>query len=96
MEQVSARLDWAAKGIAATDRKSENVVTIVHDDLAYTVDLEHMTRQVDDRPRPRTLRCTQVYRRESGEWKVVLRHADELPHKDDDQGRSPDPVKGRS
>jgi hypothetical protein len=39
-EQVSARLDWAAKGIASTDRRSENIVTIVHDDLAYTVDLE--------------------------------------------------------
>jgi len=38
-EQVSTRLDWAAQGIAATDRRSENVVTIVHDDLAYTVDL---------------------------------------------------------
>ncbi len=89
-EHVSARLDWAAKGIAATDRRSENIVTTVHDDLAFTVDLEHMIRHVGDRPEPRTLRCTQAYRRESGEWKVVLRHADELPRKDEDQGRSPD------
>jgi ketosteroid isomerase-like protein len=83
--QVSARLDWAAAGIRATDRAAENVVTVVGDDLAYTVDLEHMTRHVGDRPNPRTLRCTQVYRRENGEWKVILRHADELPLKDEQQ-----------
>jgi len=78
-EQVSARLDWAAEVIRATDRAAENVVTVVGDDLAYTVDLERMTRHVGDRPHPRTLRSTQVYRRGRGEWKVVLRHAEELP-----------------
>jgi hypothetical protein len=52
-------------------------------ELAYTVDLEHMTRRVGDRTQSRTLRCTQAYRRENGEWKVVLRHADELPGKDE-------------
>jgi ketosteroid isomerase-like protein len=84
-EQVSARLDWAAQGIQATDRVADNIVTVVGDDVAYTVDLEHMTRNVGSGPEPRTLRCTQVYRRENGEWKVVLRHADELPCKDDQQ-----------
>ncbi len=84
-ELVSARLDWAAKGIRATDRVAENIVTVVEDDLAYTVDLEHMTRHVGDQPQPGTLRCAQAYRRENGEWKVVLRHADELPHKDEQQ-----------
>ena len=84
-EQVSARLDWAAKGIASTDRSMENVVTVVSGDLAYTVDLEHMTRHVGGQPRPYTLRCTQAYRRESGEWKIVLRHADELLQKDEQQ-----------
>jgi ketosteroid isomerase-like protein len=84
-QEVAARLDWAAKGIKATDRVAENLVTVVGDDLAYTVDLEHMTRQVEDHAQPRTLRCTQVYRREDGEWKVVLRHADELPSRDEQQ-----------
>jgi ketosteroid isomerase-like protein len=83
--QVSARLDWAAEGIKATDRAAENVVTVVGNDVAYTVDLEHMTRLVGDHPKPRTLRCTQIYRRENGEWKVILRHADELPLKDEQQ-----------
>ena len=84
-QQVSARLDWAARGIKSTDRSAENVLTVVNDDLAYTVDLEHMTRHAGDQLVPRTLRCTQVYRREDGEWKVVLRHADELPRKDNQQ-----------
>jgi ketosteroid isomerase-like protein len=84
---VSARLDWAAHGIAASDRSVENVVTVVNHDLAYTVDLEHMIRHVGDRPQPRTLRCTQGYRHEGGTWKVVLRHADELPERDEHQGR---------
>ena len=54
--QVGARLDWASKGLAATDRSEENIVTVVGDDLGYTVDLEHMTRHVGGRPRPYTLR----------------------------------------
>jgi ketosteroid isomerase-like protein len=63
----------------------ENVVTVADDNLAYTVDLEHMIRHTGDGPRPRTLRCTQAYRRESGRWKVVLRHADVLARKDEQQ-----------
>ena len=60
-------------------------MTVVGDDLAYTVDLEYMTRHAGDQPQPRTLRRTQAYRRENGEWKVILRHADELPGKDEQQ-----------
>ena len=84
-DQVSARLDWAAAGIKATDRAAQNIATVVGEDLAYTVDLEHMTRSASDQPQPRTLRCTQAYRRENSEWKVILRHADELPRKDEHQ-----------
>lgn len=84
-ERVSTRLDWPAKGISATDRSVENVVTVVDNDLAYTVDLEHMTRHVGDHLQRRTLRCTQAYHREGGQWKVVLRHADEIPDKDEQQ-----------
>ena len=60
-------------------------MTVAGDDLACTVDLEHMTRHAGDQPRPRTLRCTQAYRREIGQWKVILRHADELPRTDEQQ-----------
>jgi len=45
-------------------------------DMAYTAGLEHSAVSVDGQPRSFTLRATQVYRREGGDWKVVHRHAD--------------------
>lgn len=47
-------------------------------DMAYTAGLEHTSVSVDGQPRTYTLRATQVYRREGGEWKVAHRHADIL------------------
>jgi ketosteroid isomerase-like protein len=46
--------------------------------MAYTAGLEHISTSVDGQPRNYTLRATQVYRREDGEWKVAHRHADTL------------------
>lgn len=45
-------------------------------DMAYTAGLEHTSASVDGEPRTYTLRATQVYRREDGEWKVAHRHGD--------------------
>jgi len=45
-------------------------------DMAYTAGLEHTSASVDGQPRTYTLRATQVYRRESGEWRVAHRHGD--------------------
>jgi ketosteroid isomerase-like protein len=45
-------------------------------DMAYTEGLEHTVASVDGDARDYTLRATQVYRREDGEWRVVHRHAD--------------------
>ena len=45
-------------------------------DMAYTAGLEHTSTSVDGEPRTYTLRATQVYRREDGEWKVAHRHGD--------------------
>ena len=83
--RAAATSDAPAADIKATNRVAKNVVTVVADGLAYTVNLEHMTRQTGDQPTPRTLRCTQAYWRENGEWKIILRHADELPRKDEQQ-----------
>jgi ketosteroid isomerase-like protein len=47
-------------------------------DLAYTVGYEHTSTSVEGVPRTYTLRVTQIYRREDGEWKLVHRHGDEL------------------
>ena len=51
----------------------------VVNDMAFTVGLEHTSASVDGDPRSYTLRATQVYRREGGEWKVAHRDADTLP-----------------
>jgi len=45
-------------------------------DMAYTAGLEHTSASVDGQPRTYTLRATQVYRRENGDWKVAHRHGD--------------------
>jgi ketosteroid isomerase-like protein len=45
-------------------------------DMAYTAGLEHVLVSMDGQPRSFTLRATQVYRRESGEWRVAHRHGD--------------------
>jgi hypothetical protein len=84
-EHVRARLDWASRGIAGSDLMVESVASVVNDGLAYTVDLEHMTRHVDDHPKPTTLRSTHAYRRENDQWRIVLRHADDLSQKDERQ-----------
>lgn len=51
-------------------------------DAAYTVGFEHTEASVRGEPRRYTLRATQVYRREDGEWKVCHRHADTVPTED--------------
>ena len=51
----------------------------VSDDMAYTVGYEHTQASVAGEPRSYTLRVTQVYRREDGEWRVAHRHGDEAP-----------------
>ena len=45
-------------------------------EMAYTAALEHTSASVDGQPRSYTLRATQVYRREGGEWRVAHRHGD--------------------
>jgi ketosteroid isomerase-like protein len=47
-------------------------------DMAYTAGLEHTSASVDGQPRTYTLRATQVYRREGGEWRVAHRHGDNV------------------
>ena len=48
-------------------------------DVAYSVGLEHTSTSVNGVPRSYTLRATQIYRREDGEWKVAHRHGSAPP-----------------
>ena len=75
---ASKRLDW-------TDLSVERLLTSASGDLAVTVVLEHMTREVDGQPDSRTLRTTQAYRRENGDWRLILRHANNVTPEDEAQ-----------
>jgi ketosteroid isomerase-like protein len=59
-----------------TSYEDEVVAADVVGDMAYTVGYEHTRASVNGEPRTYTLRATQVYRREDGEWRVAHRHAD--------------------
>ena len=62
-----------------TSYSFEIVAVDVIGDMAYTVGYEHTQASVNGEPRKYSLRATQVYRREDGEWKVAHRHADTVP-----------------
>ena len=62
-----------------TSYELELVEAEVFRDVAYTAGFEHTTATVNGEPRTYTLRATQVYRREEGEWKVAHRHGSALP-----------------
>jgi ketosteroid isomerase-like protein len=60
-------------------------------DMAYTVGYEQTQTSVNGEPRRYTLRATQVYRREDGEWKVAHRHADTVPEAESRRSAPPPP-----
>ena len=57
---------------------AENVATVLDGNLAFTVELEHYAHTVDGEDKGITLRATQIYRREDGQWRVIHRHGDIL------------------
>ena len=70
---------FTALGKSFSDCNSYAFELLAYDvvgDMAYTAGLEHTSASVDGRPRTYTLRATQVYRREEGEWRVAHRHGD--------------------
>jgi len=77
-EKVSASLAWASAQLDFTDWHVENLFTSVDDTLACTCDLEHMSHHIGGEVQQRTLRATQGYRFENGEWRVVFRHGDPM------------------
>jgi ketosteroid isomerase-like protein len=77
-DEVSKLLTAASKTQSFETWSAENLATIVADDLAFSVELEHYGRHVDGEEEEMTLRATQIYRREDGDWKVIHRHGDVL------------------
>jgi ketosteroid isomerase-like protein len=86
-DDVSALLRAVAQGLRFETYEPETLSTTVSSDLAYTVELERMTGHADGEPQEMTLRTTQVYRREDGEWRLVHRHAEGLGPVDLGTGR---------
>ncbi|HXW79209.1 MAG TPA: nuclear transport factor 2 family protein [Acidimicrobiales bacterium] len=77
-EDVSASLSWASSQLDFHNWSAENLLTEVTENIAFTVDLEHMSHIVAGEKQERTLRASQGYRVEDGEWRVVFRHGDPM------------------
>ena len=77
-DAVSELLSAASKTQSFDSWSAENLVTYVAEDLAFSVELEHYARLVDGEDQGMTLRATQIYRREDGQWRIVHRHGDIL------------------
>ena len=84
-DQVGGTFGWLASTFS--NFRSYDMEILAADargDLAYTVAIERQVSSINNRPvELHTLRVTQIYRREDGDWKVVHRHGDgtitELP-----------------
>jgi ketosteroid isomerase-like protein len=74
-EDVSAHLAAASKLLNWTNLGAENIGRVVRDIVALTIEQETMARAVDGKEESRTLRSTQAYRIENGDWKIIHRHA---------------------
>jgi ketosteroid isomerase-like protein len=77
LDELSAHL---AEGFSdCTSYELELLEAEVHGDVAYTVGFEHTSATVNGVPSTYTMRATQIYRREDGEWKVAHRHGSAPP-----------------
>jgi len=73
-----------AKGAEQFKPEGTNTFDVIHKDadgdLAYWVGIQRSVVHIrgHDSPIPMDLRVTEIFRRESGEWKLMHRHADQL------------------
>jgi ketosteroid isomerase-like protein len=81
-KEVGPRNDWASSQFkeSGAAQRIDYLNTGTSGDLAFTVAIERQQAQIQgqDKPTARTLRVTQVFRREGGVWKLLHRHADPL------------------
>jgi ketosteroid isomerase-like protein len=83
--EVGPRYDWAASQFRESGAKKqiEYLNTASGGEFAFSVAIERDGVRVgdQDKPAPRALRVTQIFRKEKGEWKLLHRHADPLVEK---------------
>jgi ketosteroid isomerase-like protein len=77
-ERVSALLSWASTAQSFDSWSADTIAITVGSNLAVSVEMEHYGQHVDGENKEMSIRATQVYRREDGEWKIVHRHGDIL------------------
>jgi ketosteroid isomerase-like protein len=81
LDASSERLKVLGSFFRNGDYRQEVVQTIMSDDVAVLVTLEHQSVEVGGLPKQEwPLRVTLVFRREGGEWLLAHRHADPLVH----------------
>lgn len=79
-DQISGLLSAAAATLDFEDWHADTLVASVDGDVAHTAEIEHFSRRPDPArhsswPDEVALRVTVVYRREDGDWRIVLRQA---------------------
>jgi len=85
---VTELLTAAARTLNYTTWNADTLVADFGETRGFTVELEHLTREIDGETEEMSLRATTVYRREDGAWRVVHRHGDGLMNVEiDPEGR---------
>ena len=77
-EAAGKLLTWASTAQKFEGWSAENVVKEAGPEFGMTVEREHYALHGDGEDKGMTLRATQVYRRENGEWRIIHRHGDIL------------------
>jgi ketosteroid isomerase-like protein len=81
LDTSSERLKALGSFFRNGDYRQEVIQTIISDDVAVLVVIEHQSVEVGGLPMQEwPLRVTLVFRREAGEWLLAHRHADPLVH----------------
>lgn len=77
VDQLFSTLEKSFSG--CTSYVYDIIAADVIGDMAYTVGYDRLEAIVGGEQRTYTLRATQIYRREEGDWKLVHRHGDSPP-----------------
>lgn len=70
---------WVASRFGDPHMSTDLEVVEVGEDLAYTVGYEQGHMAIDGKQQRVKIRVTQIFRRESDEWRMVHRHGDFAP-----------------